>query len=254
MFNSNGYSLADIAAVTDPEKTGREDSWGNGYWWMIVLFMIWGWGFGGNGFGNGNNRGTTTREEISYGFDMNDLQNGVRGVQNSITSGVNDLQTALCQGFSNVSNEITHGTITDLQNNYALQTAITNGNTALMAQLSRMAADQAACCCDTQRQLERDFCDLNYNVATQAGETRRAIHDGARDIIENNNSGVRAILEFLTQDKIATLTAENQSLKFAASQQLQNNYLVNALREPCPVPAYIVPNPCCCGNGQGNLG
>jgi hypothetical protein len=54
------------------------------------------------------------------------------------------------------------------------------------------------------------------------------------------------ILDFMTQDKIATLTAENQSLKFAASQAAQNSYLVNALRDPCPVPAYVVPNPNCC--------
>ena len=84
-----------------------------------------------------------------------------------------------------------------------------------------MAANDAACCC----------------------ELKTAIADSARDIIANNNAGVRSILDFLTQDKIATLTAENQSLKFAASQIAQNNYLVAALKDPCPVPAYVVPNP-----------
>lgn len=90
-------------------------------------------------------------------------------------------------------------------------------------------------------------------MASQFCDTRRAIADSTRDIIDSNNAGVRSILDFLTNDKIATLTAENQSLKFAASQQAQNNYLTSALR-PTPVPAYNVPAPwntntCigCCG-------
>jgi hypothetical protein len=66
----------------------------------------------------------------------------------------------------------------------------------------------------------------------------------------------------LTQDKIAALTAENQTLKFAASQQAQNAYLVSELGQKCPIPAYVVPNPYCCNNtgysfpygACGNLG
>jgi hypothetical protein len=94
-------------------------------------------------------------------------------------------------------------------------------------------------------------------MATQACDTRRAIADSTRDIIDNQNAGIRSILDFLTQDKIATLTAENQSLKFAASQASQNAFitanqeaqtaeLIRRLSTPCPVPAYVVPNPNCC--------
>ena len=102
------------------------------------------------------------------------------------------------------------------------------------------------CCCTTQSALERGFANIGYNMATQAAATDRAICESTRDIIDNQNAGVRSILDFLTQDKIATLTAENQNLKFAASQAAQNTYLISQLREPCPVPAYMVPNPNCC--------
>lgn len=44
------------------------------------------------------------------------------------------------------------------------------------------------------------------------------------------------------QDKIATLTAQNQQLAFAASQQAQNAYLLNELR-PNPIPAYVTASP-----------
>ena len=98
---------------------------------------------------------------------------------------------------------------------------------------------------------------MNYNLATQACETRNTMQSTTRDIIDNANANSRAILDFLTQDKIATLTAENQSLKFAASQSAQNAFitanqeaqtaeLIRRLGRDCPVPAYVVPNPNCC--------
>ena len=90
------------------------------------------------------------------------------------------------------------------------------------------------CCCSIERGLERGFADTNYNLATQSCEIRHAIADSTREV-----------LDFLVKDKIATLTAENQGLRFAASQAAQNAYLVNELR-PSPVPAYPVANPYCC--------
>jgi hypothetical protein len=102
------------------------------------------------------------------------------------------------------------------------------------------------CCCTTKTAIERGFADTNYNLATQSCDTRRAIADSTRDIIDANNAGVRSILDFLTTDKIATLQAENQGLRLAASQAAQNNYLISQLRDPCPIPAYMVPNPNCC--------
>ena len=113
------------------------------------------------------------------------------------------------------------------------------------------------CCCENGRAMERGFADLSYALATQACDTRQAIANSTRDIIDSNNAGVRSILDFLTQDKIASLTAENQSLKFAASQAAQNAFitanqeaqtaeLIRRLGRDCPVPAYVVPNPNCC--------
>ena len=149
------------------------------------------------------------------------------------------MNTSLLTGFGNIA-------MGNMQN--------TN---AITAQLSNMAAQNAACCCETQRLIERGLCEVNYNILTQSNATNTNISNAARDIIENNNNGVRSILDFLTQDKIATLTAENQSLKFAASQANQNAFitanqeaqtaeLIRRLATPCPVPAYVVPNPNCC--------
>ena len=94
-------------------------------------------------------------------------------------------------------------------------------------------------------------------MAKNACDVTNAIHTSTRDIIDAQRDGTNAILNFLTQDKIATLQAENQSLKFAASQTAQNAYLtatidagnaelIRRLGRDCPVPAYVVPNPNCC--------
>ena len=248
MFNTNGgYSLSDIAAVSG--NNGRNGAgFGEDAWWIIILLLC-GWGNGGFGFGGGRGEGTT-REEISYGFDMNGLESGIRGIQQGLCdgfyavntgmlTGFNGVQSALCQGFSGVNDAITQSTIADMQSDCGLQTAINNATVGITAQLTNMAADNAACCC----------------------ELKTAIANNTRDIIDSNNAGVRSILDFLTQDKIATLTAENQSLKFAASQAAQNAFitanqeaqtaeLIRRLADPCPVPAYVVPNPNCCYNAN----
>jgi phage-related baseplate assembly protein len=100
-------------------------------------------------------------------------------------------------------------------------------------------------------------------MATQACDTRNLIQNVARDITDNANANTRSIMDFLVQDKISTLTAENQALKFAASQASQNAFitanqeaqtaeLIRRLGRDCPVPAYVVPNPnCCYGNPLG---
>ena len=262
MFNTNGgYSLSDIAAVSG--NNGRNNgAFGEDAWWIIILLLC-GWGNGGFGFG-GRGEGTT-REEISYGFDMNGLESGVRGIQQGLCdgfyavntgmlTGFNGVQSALCQGFSGINDAITQSTIADMQSDFGLQTAINNATVGITAQLTNMAAENAACCCD-----------IRTAIATQGCDTRRAIADSTRDIIDSNNAGVRSILDFLTQDKIATLTAENQSLKFAASQAAQNAFitanqeaqtaeLIRRLADPCPVPAYVVPNPNCCYNASLALG
>ncbi len=215
---------ADIAAVTRNNDDGMFG--GNGAWWIIIL-LLFGWGGRGLGGAFGGNGGCgvpATQADLAAGFN-----------NSAVLSGINGIDSALCQGFNGINTAI-------LQSGYNTQAGI---NT-----LSHQLAD---CCCATQRAID----GVNYNLATQACETRNTIQNTTRDIIDNANANSRAILDFLTQDKIATLTAENQSLKFAASQSAQNAFitanqeaqtaeLIRRLGRDCPIPAYVVPNPNCC--------
>lgn len=213
MFSSN-YSLADVAAATGNKDDGM---FGNNGWWIILLFLFT--GFGGNGWGGRG--GSTTREEISNGFALNNLENGVRGIQQGLCDGFYAMNTGMLNGFASVNQAITADTIANMQHTNLLEN-----------QVQGVATQMASCCCDLKTEIARGFADLGYALATQSCETRRAVTDSTR-----------AILDFLTQDKIATLTAENQNLKFAASQQAQNAYLINAIGPKYPIPAYVVPNP-----------
>ena len=188
--------------------------WGGDWASWIILFLIfgmfgWGNGFGGGFGGNGGTNGPgfqgwATRADINEGFALNGLQNGQNSIRDAVSNGFHGVDNAVC----------TLG--------YQTQ----QGFNALGAQM-------AQCCCDTQRAID----GVNYNMATQACDTRNTIQNSTRDIIDNANANSRAILDFLTQDKITTLQAENQSLKLAASQANQNSYLTATLDAGAIAPA-----------------
>ena len=239
MFNTpSGYDLSDIAAVTGKNNDGL---FGGDSWWIILLFLFI--GFGGNGFGF--NRGAmmgepyATKEDIRAAVDQQTLISKLDQQSYGLADSTYALNNAITSGFHGVDN------------------AVCTLGYNMQANINTLAHEMSDCCCATERLIEKGFADTNYNLATQACDTRRAITDSTRDIIDSNNAGVRSILEFLTQDKIATLAAENQALKFAASQANQNAFiianqeaqtaeLIRRLGAPVPVPAYVVPNPNCC--------
>ena len=241
MFN-NGVSLADIAAVTGSSRD-NDGMWGNGAWWIVIL-LIFGWGgFGNNGWGGNGVGNGYTDAAIQRGFDNQAVVSKLDGINNGICSlgydqlaQMNGINTNILQTGFGIQQAINADTVSGMQNTNAIQSTLTN-----------MAAQNASCCCETQRQIERGFADTNYNIATQACETRQAIADSTRQVID-----------FLTQDKIATLTAENNDLRRAASQDRQNallttamtaqtNQILDAVR-PTPVPAYPAASPCGLGN------
>ena len=249
MFNSNCGANVPLVASLDGNNNGM---FGGDGWWAIIIFaLIFGWG--GNGFGGlggfGGNRGGFV-EPCATKADL--TAQGIVQKLDGITYGITDstyaLNNSIMSGFHGVDNAIcTLG----YQNQQGFNT------------LGHQISD---CCCQTQRLIERGFAETNYNMATQACDTRNLIQNTTRDIIDNANANNRALLDFLVNDKISTLQAENQSLKFKASQAEQNAFisanqsaqtaeLIRRLGADCPQPAYVVqpPQPVtfptnCCGN------
>jgi hypothetical protein len=253
---------ADIRACTSNNDGGM---WGGDWLAYILLFALiggGGFGFGGFGgggilpwllFGNGGFGGNNcaTQADLATGFNnsavlsnLNDLALGQAGIQQTLCQGFNGVNTTVLQGFNGVDN------------------AICNLGYNVQGGFNTIGHQIADCCCQTQRAIDR----VAYENQANTCSLQNTINSTTRDIIDNANANSRAILDFLTQDKIATLTAENQSLKFQASQTAQNAFitanqqaqtaeLIRRLGADCPQPAYVVqpPQPVtfptnCCGN------
>ena len=239
MFGSNcNTASVPLVANIDGNNNG---AWGdNGYWWIaiFVLFVLFGgWGGFGNGFGgNGMNGGVGS--EIQRGFDNQAVVSKLDGITNG-----------LCDGFYAVQNGMNGINTNILQTGFGIQQAINADTVANMQNTNALQSQLANCCCETREAIQ----GVNYNMATNTCALQNTMNNNTRDIIDSQNAGFRSILDYLCQDKIATLTAENNDLRRAASQDRQNallttamtaqtNQIINAVN-PTAIPAYVVPNP-----------
>ena len=237
MFNSNtGYSLSDIAAAAGNGNGVFGD--GNGGWWLILLFLFAFGGWGNTGWGN--NGGTAN--DISYNFDIHDVTDGLRDLNTNVSNGFYNTNTSMLSGFANAQQQLCNTGFNVIQaidqNTLA---GLQNTNT-LSTQLAEHTAAEQLANCQAVNQLNSQFANLNYNLASQECDTRRAIEDVGRDLAITSNNNTRQILDFLVQDRITALTTENAALRGQISQSEQNAYLINALR-PSAEPAYLVANP-----------
>lgn len=242
MFNSQngGYSLSDIAAVTDGSRGGFGFGDSNG-WWVILLFLFAFGGWGNGGFFGNNGAGGVTND-VGYSFDIHDINDGLRDVSSGMSNGFYNLNTGLLNGFANTNAQICNSGFETLQAINANTLAGLQNTNALTAQLAAHSADEQLCCCQTQNLINTNFANLNYNLATEACANRTALQSAERDIMEQANNNTRQILDFLVQDRITALTTENQALRTQISQEKQNEYLLDQLR-PTAQPAYVVANP-----------
>ncbi|MBQ8618234.1 MAG: hypothetical protein IJ418_12120 [Clostridia bacterium] len=213
---------------------------GGDWGWIILLLLFGGYGyggFGGMGMMGGMGmwpmlNGMATRADINEGFALQNITSGIQGIQQGICDSTYALTNAVNTGFHNSTVGMMQGF---------------NGVERGFCDLSHQLSD---CCCENRAAIA----DLKYTAATEACATRNLMQNNTRDIIDSQNAGTRAILDFLTQDKISTLTAENQALKFQASQSAQNAYLTATMDanvatilrrtgHDCPTAAYLVQPP-----------
>lgn len=198
---------------------GNNGLFGNGWEGIIALLVVAGLFGGWGGFGFGGNRGGSpaTQADLSAGFanseimsDLNDILLGQATMQNFINQGFAGLNSTINTGFAGVNN--------------AICTLGYNTQAGFNA-LSRELAD---CCCTTQRSID----SVKYENAKNTC-----------DIIRAGQDNTRAILDFLTSEKISSLQAENSGLKAQISNDMQTRTIVNELRDGCPIPAFLTCNP-----------
>lgn len=252
MFNTG--NCASVPLVANIDGNGNNNGWGaegSWLWFIIVIFAIFGWGGFGNGFGgNGMNGGVGS--EIQRGFDNQAVVSKLDGITNGLCDGFYAVQT----GMNGINTNI-------LQTGFGIQQAINADTVANMQNTNALQAQIANCCCETREAIQ----GVNYNMATNTCALQNTMNSNTRDIIDSQNAGTRAILDYLCNEKISSLQAENSDLRRAASQDRQSALLttqmaaqtqqiINAVN-PSAIPAYVVPNPnayaygCGCGCNTG---
>lgn len=272
-MTTNEMTPADIAAVTNCSGNNSNGMGWGGAWgeWILVflIFAIFGWGgFGGNGFGaNGGGagaQGALTRGDLCMDMNFSDLEGAVRNLQQSTSDGFHGVDNAICNlGYQNA--QLSNGVQMQIANEFrGIDNAIcTLGYNTQQGQNAIQTAIKD-CCCQTQQNIKdntvqslmntnalqasiKDCCCENEKIAMQNRFDMQQYNCGTLQAIDKMGD---RIIDYLANEKAQTLRDENQALRLAASQQAQNNYLVNQLK-PCPIPAYITCNPYTSGYGIG---
>ena len=258
MFNSNNTPFTMPVMPATGNYADGTGAWGGEWLWIIVVFaLLFGWGnngwggFGGNGGGYAAT--AATQADIQRGFDNQAVISKLDGITNGLCDGFYAANNAMLTGFNGINTNI-------LQTGYGIQQAINADTVANMQNTNTLQAQLANCCCETREAIQ----GVNYNMAQNTCALQNTMNSNTRDIIESQNAGTRAILDYLCQEKISSLQAENNDLRRAASQDRQSALLttqmaaqtqqiINAVN-PAPIPAYQVPNPnlyCGCNAGCG---
>ena len=145
------YSLSDIRAATEHE---RDEGFGGGAWWIIILFLFM---FGMGGFGGfGGQNGALTRAEMQQGFDTAEVTRKLDGLSYGLSDGFYAQNTTMLNGFAGVT------------------AAVEN---------ARFAAQQ--CCCETNRNID----GVRYDVQKNTCDIITAIHaegEATRNMMQQN--------------------------------------------------------------------
>ena len=242
------YFEGELPTVAYGNCNNSNNGW-NDWSWIIGLALVGGlFGNGGFGFGGGFGGGRgydyccgtpATQADLANGFAQNTIQRGIDDIIlgqaqaiNYNNQGFAGLNSVINSGFAGVNNAIC---------------TLGYQNAQLVNGLSRELGD---CCCATQRAIDSVKLENERNTCS---------------IINAANANTRAILDFLTTEKISALQAENSGLKAQISNDRQSAFIIDALAPKGPQPAYVVQPPQqvtfatnCCGNtayaGYGSCG
>lgn len=254
--NETTFSMPVVPAYTTGGNCGG-GMWGGDWSSWIILFLIfgmfnggWGGGFGGWGGGGAGLQGMATRADINEGFALNDIQNGIRGIQQGQCDSTYALNNSIMGGFHGVDNAIcTLG--------YQNQQAI-----------SGLSAQLAQCCCDTRGAInevgtgvERAGWNLSKQISDCCCDMEKMNMQSRFDAQTYNCNTLQAIdklgdriIDYMAAERTQNLRDENQALRMAANLSNQNAVfgaridaavaeLLRRTGNDCPTAAYLVQPP-----------
>lgn len=226
---NDGGMVMPVAPMNNFTGGAFGNGFGDGGWWILLLFILLGNGGFGNGYG-GNNMlypWMNQSNQVNDGFRDQMMNTTINGIQQNVTSGFGDIQNALCAGFAGVNASINNSQMAAMERAFDLQSQFAN------------------CCCENRLAT----CQTQNIVQNEGAATRLAIQNQTQQILDK-----------MCQQEIDALKAQNAALQtqvnmlnLAASQTAQTaalvadntaqtQYIVNRVA-PYPIPSYTVANP-----------
>lgn len=236
------YIEGELPNVVTSTGNNGNNGW-NDWSWIVALALIGGLFGNGNGFGFGGGRSgygagdftgwqlgrLATTNDVASGFSTSEIMSDL----NDIILGQAQMQNFINQGFAGINQTVTNGFA-------GVNNAVCTLGYQNQAGFNSLASQIASCCCDTRAAIA----DVKYSNERNTC-----------DIIRAGQDNTRAILDFLTNEKIEGLRAENTALKGQISNDRQSRFIIDSLAPKCPQPAYVVQPPQqvtfptnCCGN------
>lgn len=214
------YYEGEISPMGGYNNGGFGDGWEGLIGLALVAGLFGNGGFGFGGFGGGRGAGS---EVLGYELGKVATQADIAsGFNNSaVLSSLNDIKL----GQASMQNWINQGF-------YGIDRTYLQTTNSLSSQL-------ANCCCENRVAIA----DLKYSNERQTCDILNAIHGSTQKVID-----------YMQNEKICSLQAENVALKGRISNDAQTAAIVGALSPKQAVPAYVVPNPNCCYTTCGSFG
>ena len=208
----DNMSLADIAAVTNKDKCSDGFFGEGGFFWIVVLFLVFGM-MGGGLWGNNNGlQGALTRGEMADGFNtaqilrnQSDITRDQFGMQRDILENRFTAQQCCCQTQQNIMQSRYDNALGQA----ATQREIMDNRFTTQLGFQNMQAQQAQCCCD-----------LKTAVHAEAEATRALI----------------------TANEMQALRDKLQLAQAALNNDAQTQQLLSAINK-VPQPAYLTCSP-----------
>ena len=165
-YGDSGLSASDVALLTNNGRSNDGMGFGDGYgsWWIIIflIFAFLGWGrngFGGYGEGAGNGGvgnmfgynpccTPATQQGLTDAMNFNQLDNGVRNVQNG-----------LCDGF------------------YAMNSSISNLGYQLLD-----------CCCSTKQAISENGYETRNAINMNSNAIQSSLCNGFNGVNQSINN------------------------------------------------------------------
>lgn len=256
LVSGDGLSAADVAAVMG-NNGGYNNGFNNDDLWIVIFLIAMMNGNWGNGAWGGNPGGVGTQyvvSDVQRGFDNAALMSAIQSLTASTANNFADAEVANCN------------------RQMTLLQALNNGQITTMQGMNNIVQSLDNCCCENRLATA----DLKYTIATEACADRQAVNDALRDLQTLDTANTQMIINTLNQgfqgvqDKFCQLQLDAKDDKISELQNIINlraitdaqNNAVSTLRadnaaqtailedylNPVPRPAFVVPNPNCCGN------